>query len=126
MKKLNLKGVGIKVLGATAGAVAARQADKINLPGNLPAWVKPLGVVAIGAFLPKIAKQKPGSLIDTASTVMMGVGGADLVAAFVPALGGIGGMPVLGNVGRILYRDENYAGATLNGTEAAEDKVIMM
>jgi hypothetical protein len=108
MKKLNIKGIGLKVAGTGAGAYAAVKLDKISFVANLSPMVRGLIKVAIGALLPSIAKQKPGSILEHVGTGMIAVGALQLATKFdsTIALAGIGDaeLPTLGQV----YYDEAY------------------
>ena len=70
------------VLGVTAGAVLARQVDKL-LP-NLNPTIRNAAKVAVGVALPKFVKSP---IMASVGSGMVAVGGASLVGNFLPALG---------------------------------------
>lgn len=81
------------VLGYTAGAVLARQADKM-LP-NLSPMVRNAAKVALGVALPKFVKSP---LMASVGGGMIAAGGAGLVGTFLPALGATDEVLVLSGI----------------------------
>lgn len=75
-------GMVMEIAGVTAGALLAKQVGKL-LP-NLNPTLKSAVTVAAGVMLPKFVKNP---VVNAVGQGMIAVGGADLVAGFIPALG---------------------------------------
>ena len=75
-------GIG-SIAGIIAGAVAGRWVAKSVLT-SVDERIKNAGVIALGAFFPKLVKGDMGKAIGNG---MIAAGGAGLVGNFVPALG---------------------------------------
>ncbi|MEO5681453.1 MAG: hypothetical protein ABIQ88_02365 [Chitinophagaceae bacterium] len=120
MKKIDIKGIALKVGGIGAGAYAAVKIDKIAFVGNLSPMVRGIGKVALGALLPVIAKQKPGSILEHVGNGLISIGALQLASKFDTSISiaGLGELPSLGQV----YYDEAYtAGVGASSTLGSDD-----
>jgi hypothetical protein len=100
MAKFNFKKAAMRTVGIAAGTVAAKA---VNVPlKNLNPKLRAGGKVAAGLFLPAFAKS---SFVQDMGDGMVAVGVQELMAEFVPALGGIGDV-VAGDAD---YQDNDYS-----------------
>lgn len=120
MKKINIKAAGLKVAGTGAGAYAAIKLNKIGFIGNLSPLMKGLAKIAVGALLPVLTKQKPGSIVEHAGNGMIAIGALEAASKFDTSISvaGLGELPSLGQV----YYDEAYtAGVGASATLGKDD-----
>jgi len=103
------------VAGVGAGAVAARQVDKIL---KFDTKINSLIKIGVGIALPKFVSKTP--FVNDIGLGMIAVGAADLVGSFVPVLGAapddvlvISGMDEMGALDQIGLNDI----AEVNGTD---------
>jgi hypothetical protein len=102
--KFNVKEIAIKTAGISAGAVAAKFADK--LVPNLNPKIKGIGKVVIGAALPAfMAKNK---FVENVGAGFIAVGAVELAEAFLPAIAGTNENPMAGIYGEAIRIDEDY------------------
>ena len=117
MAKFDLKGIAMKAAGAGAGAYAAVKLNKVAFVAKQKPAIRGLIKVALGAFLPKLAKGKAGGIMDNVGNGLMAVGALEAAGQFdasLPQLAGIGEFPTLGESNTIVF-DENYG--TMSGVE---------
>lgn len=95
----------------TVGAAVASKVSNINLP--VPAPVKPLLPIILGAFL-----MKKGGFMGNVGAGMVAAGGVKAVAALAPGLG-IGAGELIGDYA-VIEGAEDYA---LAGTESGGETI---
>ncbi len=116
MKKINLKGAALKVAGTGAGAYAAIKLNKISFVANLSPVIRGVAKIGIGALLPGLLKQKPGSIADHAGNGMIAIGALELASKFDTSIS-ISGFPTVGKI----YYDEAYQSGLNNSTMGSAD-----
>jgi len=85
-RKLDFGAILTKTAGLAAGGVGGKVLVK-KVAANLDPKLKAIGVIAVGAVLPEMAKRNP--MLANVGNGMVAVGGAELVGTLVPAMAGI-------------------------------------
>lgn len=117
------------IAGIVGGAIVARMVVNRVMP-NLDSRIKNAGVVAIGALLmPKVLKGEMGKAIGNG---MIAVGGAGLVADFIPAIGAVDSLEFPVTVGEVpdnlsvIAGDDVMAGDDISVLAGMEDDDDML